>query len=169
MTARNYDTILTVADATNFVPGNSVVGSTSATVGLIANVNIVTKELKVKLNNVLQEFHNSETITSTSSVVGGSILNKQVFTPIVTINNIGAADSSRSAGTYAIAASDWSGSGSGQDATFSIVVNGSGAAAITITAGGTKFIVGETITVADSKLGSGGGAALTFKIGRAHV
>jgi len=164
MTARNYDTILTVADATNFVPGNSVVGSTSTTVGLIANVNIVTKELKVKLNNVLQEFHNSETITSTSSVVGGSILNKQVFTPIVTINNIGAADSSRSAGTYAIAAGDWSGSGSGQDATFSIVVNGSGAAAITITAGGTKFIVGETITVADSKLGSGGGAALTFKV-----
>jgi phage-related protein len=164
MTARNYDTILTVADATNFVPGNSVVGSTSATVGLIANVNTVTKELKVKLNNVMQEFHNSETITSTSSVVGGSILNKQVFTPIVTINNIGAADSSRAAGTYAIAAGDWSGSGSGQDATFSIVVDGSGGAAITITAGGTKFIVGETITVADSKLGSGGGAALTFKV-----
>ena len=38
MTARNYDTILTVADATGFVSGNAIVGVTSATVGFIANV-----------------------------------------------------------------------------------------------------------------------------------
>ena len=72
MTARNYDTILTVADATNFVPGNSIVGSTSATVGFIANVDIVSKQIKVKLNNVMQEFHNSETITSKSAVISGT-------------------------------------------------------------------------------------------------
>ena len=72
MTARNYDTILTVADATNFVPGNSIVGSTSATVGFIADVDVVSKQIKVKLNNVMQEFHNSETITSKSAVISGS-------------------------------------------------------------------------------------------------
>ena len=72
MTARNYDTILTVADATNFVPGNSIVGSTSATVGFIANVDVVSKQIKVKLNNVMQEFHNSETITSKSAVISGT-------------------------------------------------------------------------------------------------
>jgi hypothetical protein len=72
MTARNYDVILTVADAANFIPGNSIVGSTSATVGFIANVNITTKQLKVKLNNVVQEFHTSETITSKSAVISGS-------------------------------------------------------------------------------------------------
>lgn len=72
MTARNYDVILTVADAANFIPGNSIVGSTSATVGFIANVNITTKQIKVKLNNVVQEFHTSETITSKSAVISGS-------------------------------------------------------------------------------------------------
>ena len=53
MTARNYDVILTVNNAIGFVPGNSVVGSTSSTVALIANVNQTTNELKVKLNNVV--------------------------------------------------------------------------------------------------------------------
>jgi len=72
MTARNYDIILTVADATGFVPGNAIVGTTSATVGFIANVNTTTKQIKVKLNNVIQEFHNSETITSKSVVISGT-------------------------------------------------------------------------------------------------
>ena len=72
MTARNYDIILTVADATDFVSGNAIVGVTSATVGFIANVNITAKQLKVKLNNVKQEFHDSETITSNSVVISGT-------------------------------------------------------------------------------------------------
>jgi len=164
MTARNYDTILTVADATNFVPGNSIVGATSATVGFIANVDVVSKQIKVKLNNVMQEFHNSETINSKAAIMGGARLTTTVFTPILTINNIGAAVSARSAGTYTIGATDWSGNGIGTGATFRIVVNGSGAAEVTITAGGDKFVIGEIITVADSKLGSGGAAALTFNV-----
>ena len=64
MSARNYDVILTVADAGPFVPGNSIVGSASGTVGFIANVNVTTDQLKIKLNNVLQEFHTNETIQS---------------------------------------------------------------------------------------------------------
>ena len=50
MTARNYDVILTVADSSAFIPGNAIVGSTSATVGFIANVTQATKQIKVKLN-----------------------------------------------------------------------------------------------------------------------
>ena len=72
MTARNYDVILTVADSSAFIPGNAIVGSTSATVGFIANVTQATKQVKVKLNNVLQEFHTSETITSKSAVISGT-------------------------------------------------------------------------------------------------
>ena len=72
MTARNYDVILTVADSSAFIPGNAIVGSTSATVGFIANVTQATKQIKVKLNNVLQEFHTSETITSKSAVISGT-------------------------------------------------------------------------------------------------
>ena len=72
MTARNYDIILTVASAAGFIPGNSIVGSTSTTVGFIANVNATNNQIKVKLNNVEQEFHNSETITSNSVVISGT-------------------------------------------------------------------------------------------------
>jgi len=164
MTARNYDVILTVNNATGFVSGNSVVGSTSKTVALIANVNQTTNEVKVKLNNVLQEFHNSETVTSSASIVGGARLTTTVFTPILTINTISAAVSARTAGTYAIGATDYAHTGSGIDATFSIVVNSSGAAAVTVIAGGDRFVIGDIITVADNKLGGGGAAVLTFKV-----
>jgi len=164
MTARNYDTILTVANPAGFISGNSIIGVTSKTVAFIANVDATTNQLKVKLNNVLQEFHTSETINSNSASISGGIINTTVFTPISTITNISAADSDRTAGTYAITATDYTKTGVGADASFSIVVNGSGAAAVTVTAGGNRFVVGDVITVADSKLGSGGAAVLTFNV-----
>ena len=164
MTARNYDVVLTVANATDFRSGNAIVGSTSGTVGYIANVNATTKQIKVKLNNVIQEYTTTETVTSSSSIVGGYFVNTTVFTPVLTVTNISAAVSARTAGTYTITTTDWSSNGDGNSATFSIVVDGSGAAAVTITAGGDRFIIGETITIADSKLGSGGAAALTFNV-----
>jgi len=64
MTARNYDTILTVANATGFESGNVLVGNTSGTVGVIANVDTTTNLIKVKINNVLQEFSSSEAVHS---------------------------------------------------------------------------------------------------------
>ena len=164
MTARNYDTILTVANPAGFISGNSIIGVTSKTVAFIANVDATANQLKVKLNNVLQEFHTSETINSNSAIISGGIINTTVFTPISTITSIGAADSDRTAGTYAITATDYTKTGVGADASFSIVVNDSGAAAVTVTAGGNRFVVGDVITVADSKLGSGGAAALTFNV-----
>lgn len=91
---------------------------------------------------------------------------------IATVDTIGAADASRTAGTYTIGASDWSVTDGGttisqtapKDATFSVVVDASGAATITITDGGEGFLVDDTITIADSNLGGGGGAALTFDV-----
>ncbi len=83
-----------------------------------------------------------------------------------TVTNTGAAAGSRTAGTYTIGASDYTtNSVAGTGATFSIVVNGSGAATVSVTGVGTNYAPGETITVADSKLGSGGAAALTFDVG----
>ena len=164
MTARNYDTILTVANPAGFISGNSIIGVTSKTVAFIANVDATTNQLKVKLNNVLQEFHTSETINSNSASISGGIINTTVFTPISTITNISAADSDRTAGTYAITATDYTKTGVGADASFSIVVNDSGAAAVTVTAGGNRFVVGDVITIADAKLGSGGAAVLTFNV-----
>ena len=99
MTARNYDVVLTVANATDFRSGNAIVGSTSGTVGYIANVNATTKQIKVKLNNVIQEYTTTETVTSSSSIVGGYFVNTTVFTPVLTVTNISAAVASRTAGT----------------------------------------------------------------------
>ena len=73
MTARNYDVILTVDNATGFQSTNALVGNTTLTVGYIANVNTTTNQLKVKLNNVLQEFSSIEVVHSnTISITGTS-------------------------------------------------------------------------------------------------
>tara|TARA_B100002019_G_scaffold104602_1_gene89984 strand:- start:3201 stop:10820 length:7620 start_codon:yes stop_codon:yes gene_type:complete len=83
---------------------------------------------------------------------------------ILTVDTIGAADASRSAGSYNISTTGVTTDGSGSGATFTIVVDGSGAATITVTAGGSGYVIDETITVADAQLGGGGGAALTFDV-----
>ena len=67
-------------------------------------------------------------------------------------------------GTYVITASDYTTDGSGTGATFSIVVAGNGAATVTITNGGNNYVVDETFTITDAKLGGGGGASLTFDV-----
>jgi len=103
-------------------------------------------------------FAAGETITITNANASG----------IKTTGNVSAADASRTAGTYTIGASDYGTGGSGNSATFSIVVDGSGAATITVTDDGTGFVVDETITVADAQLGGGGGAALTFDATAIH-
>ena len=84
--------------------------------------------------------------------------------PIATVDTVGAADASRAAGTYTIGASDWTSDGAGTLAEFTVVVDGSGAATITIDTDGEGFVVDETITIADADLGAGGGADLTFDV-----
>ena len=84
--------------------------------------------------------------------------------PLATLTNIGAADAARPAGTYAVAKDEYSTSGNGSGATFSIVIDGSGAATVSISTPGDGFIIGETITVPDNRLGNGGGADLTFDV-----
>lgn len=84
--------------------------------------------------------------------------------PIATVDTVGAADASRSAGTYTIGASDWTSDGAGSAAEFTVVVDGTGDATVTIDVDGEGFVIDETITIADANLGGGGGAALTFDV-----
>jgi hypothetical protein len=70
----------------------------------------------------------------------------------------------RTAGTYTIGASDYSTDGSGTGATFSVVVDGSGNGAVTVTGIGSGYAVDETITIPDSNLGSGGAEAFQFDV-----
>ena len=53
----------------------------------------------------------------------------------------------------------------GGGASFNITIDGTGAATVVaINRGGQNYVTGETITVVDSLLGSGGGASLTFNV-----
>ena len=75
---------------------------------------------------------------------------------MLTIDTIGAADASRTEGSYTLL-KDASGTG---DTT--VVVNGSGAATVSVVNPGSGFVVNETFTIADNQLG-GGGAILMLQ------
>jgi hypothetical protein len=86
-----------------------------------------------------------------------------VYSPISAVS-YGAANALQ-VGTHTIAANDYAASGIGQDATFSITINGSGSITdFTIINGGTGWIVGETIVISDSDLGGAGGPDLTITV-----
>ena len=89
-----------------------------------------------------------------TAVIGGKI---------ATVGTIGAADVLRAAGSYDID-TGFTTSGNGTGAQFTVVVNGSGAATITVDTVGIDYAPGETITIPDAILGGGGGAALTFNV-----
>jgi len=90
-----------------------------------------------------------------TAVIGGEI---------ATVDTIGAADALRTAGTYAIGSSDYTTDGNGTGAEFSVTVDGSGAATISVSDSGDDYAPDETITIADAQLGGGGAAALTFDV-----
>jgi phage-related protein len=64
MTSRNYDYILKVNTTTGFKAGNTIIGVTSLTEAIIANVDVATSNIKVKLSNTIAEFHVGEQIFS---------------------------------------------------------------------------------------------------------
>jgi len=101
-------------------------------------------------------------VASTSSGSGtGATFNVVVNT--LTIKNTGAAHPDRTGGLYTNVASTSSGSGTG--ATFLVVAGNDGSAIVTTVANGSGYAVGDTITIANSLLGDGTGAAnLTFNV-----
>ena len=109
-------------------------------------------------------FHNGIKVAMTDVGAHQRVTVNPATTGITGVDTISAADSSRAAGTYTIGAADYTAQGSGDGATFSIVVNGSGAATVTVTSSGSGYVIDNTITVPDAKLGSGGGASLTFDV-----
>ncbi|MBL6828794.1 MAG: hypothetical protein ISQ74_02745 [Puniceicoccaceae bacterium] len=79
----------------------------------------------------------------------------------------GDADASRTQGTYDV--TDAAGDASGTGADFRVQVNASGVPSVRLLSGGTGYIDNETITIADSSLGSGGGAAVVVTVIQALV
>lgn len=72
MTSRVYDVMLYVDSIAGFESGNFVFGNTSASVGIIANVDPVFNTIKVKLANSLQEFSSVEVIHSNTIITAGT-------------------------------------------------------------------------------------------------
>jgi phage-related protein len=72
MTARNYDVILNFATSPNevgaFEAGNTLIGNTTSTVGIIANVDLTAKTIKVKYANNFTEFKTTENVHSNVAV-----------------------------------------------------------------------------------------------------
>jgi hypothetical protein len=68
-TSRNYDFIIKVEDARQFESGMFVIGNTSRSVGLVANVNYNNNLIKVKMTNSIQEFKIGEGIHANSFVL----------------------------------------------------------------------------------------------------
>ena len=81
MSGRNYDFILTVANATNFQSSNIVIGLSSKTTGLIVNVDSRTSTIKVKLANSYQEFTTGERLISNTTLYRANVAS-------VTYNNL---------------------------------------------------------------------------------
>ena len=139
-------------------------GVTPGPYGYVQSYDPVNAHLKIALGEGSAGFTAGTDFYDTPTLNNGTRTMAEVVDgKILTINSIGAADGSRAAGTYTISApSGTTGSGTGD--TYSIVVDGSGAATVTVVDGGKGHAVGNTITVNDSLLGSGGGAALTFNV-----
>ena len=91
MSTRLYDYILTVTSASAFRNGNTVIGLSSGTVGYIANVDTTTNNIKVKVNNVFQEFTSGETIVSnhypTANVVSVMLYPNMADVSVYTLNS----------------------------------------------------------------------------------
>ena len=99
MTARNYDVILNFATSPNevgtFEAGNVIVGNTSGSVGIIANVDLTANTLKVKYSNNFMEFSATENVHSnvaTSRVINVDFQYNNANTTGAVVNNLNYAE-----------------------------------------------------------------------------
>jgi len=101
----------------------------------------------------------------TSVITPGTVANATTYAPsgaVATFTSNGAADGSRTAGTYTVTNAAGSSSGTGAD--FTVVVAANGTPTVTQVSGGTGYADNETITIADASLGGGGGAAVVLTV-----
>ena len=163
--------VTVVNQGSNFAVGNTITIDGSL-LGGSSNVTFVVTAvsagdlIRVKNGTYFETF---PIRLSAGTTIEGDSLRTTVVRPnsgsssqIATVGSIGANSASRVPGTYLNCISTTNGSGVG--AKFTVVVDGSSAITVTCTHGGVDYAVGNTITIADSQLGSGGAAALTATV-----
>ena len=108
-------------------------------------------------------------VAATGGTGSGATFNihAQAAGEVASFTHNGVSDSSRTAGTYYVANAGGSGSGTGAD--FKVIVDSEGKPDVyidnrTSKTGGAGYAASETITIADSSLGNGGGAALVITV-----
>ena len=83
---------------------------------------------------------------------------------VAVFSHNGVADASRTPNASGYTITDAAGSAAGTGADFLVVVAADGTPTVTLVSGGTGYVDGETITIADASLGGGGGAAITVTV-----
>ena len=145
-TAGTYsDVTFTVAST-----GGTNTGNTSATLDVSVDAAGVAT---VSLVAGGSAYETGDKITIAATEVGGTGGDDAIVITLVATEVTGKADRDASS-TFTIGADDYTTTGSGSGATFTITTNGVGTPNVTVTHGGTGFAVDDTITIQGAKFSS---------------
>ena len=136
-------------------------GVTVGKYGYVHEWNSAANELKISLGVGSSAFAVGDQLYDTPTLVDANRTMAEVVSgKVLAIDTVGAANASRTAGTYS-GLSPTGGSGSGLKVDI-VVAASTGAATVTLVNGGKNYADGETLTVTDANLGGGGAPNLTF-------
>ena len=136
-------------------------GVTVGKYGYVHEWNPTLNELKISLGVGSEAFAVGDQLYDTPTLVDANRTMAEVVSgKVLAIDTVGAANASRTAGTYS-GLSPTGGSGSGLVVDI-VVAASTGAATVTLVNGGRNYADGETLTVTDANLGGGGAPNLTF-------
>ena len=136
-------------------------GVTVGKYGYVHEWDSAANELKISLGTGSSAFAVGDQIYDTPTLVDANrTMTEVVSGKVLAIDTVGAANASRTAGTYS-GLSPTGGSGSGLKVDI-VVAASTGAATVTLVNGGKNYADGETLTVTDANLGGGGAPNLTF-------
>jgi len=161
--------ILAAADTFTISETTQTIQASGVTVGpfgYVQDYDASTCHLFVTIGEGSQAFANNDAFYDSPTLNNGTRTLATIRTgKMLTFNSVGGADGSRTAGTYTNISPNSSG-GSGDLATtkVTVVVDGSGAATVTLLNGGYGHAASDTLTINDSQLGGGGAANLTFDV-----
>ena len=136
-------------------------GVTVGKYGYVHEWNPTLNELKISLGVGSSAFATGDQLYDTPTLVDANRTMAEVVAgKVLAIDTVGAANASRTAGTYS-GLSPTGGSGSGLKVDI-VVAASTGAATVTLINGGKNYADGETLRVTDALLGGGGAPNLTF-------
>ena len=136
-------------------------GVTVGKYGYVHEWDTAQNELKISLGVGSSAFATGDQLYDTPTLVDANRTMAEVVAgKVLAIDTVGAANASRTAGTYS-GLSPTGGSGSGLKVDI-VVAASTGAATVTLINGGKNYADGETLTVTDALLGGGGAPNLTF-------